>query len=52
VELVQKQEVAATIERLAEALLNTPTIEGDCLDSILMPLTPAPAPAWALMKKK
>jgi hypothetical protein len=47
VELVQRQEVAATIERLAESLLNTPTIEGDRLDSILMPVPAPERPAVA-----
>ncbi len=38
VELVAKPEVAAMVEKLAESLLDTPTLEGDRLERILMPV--------------
>jgi hypothetical protein len=37
-ELVAKPEVAAAIEKLAESLLDTPTLEGDRLECLLRPM--------------
>jgi hypothetical protein len=38
IELVKRPQVTVIIEKLAESLLNTPTIEGDRLERILMPV--------------
>ena len=44
VELVQKPEIAANIEKVTEALLDTPTIEGDRLKQLLAPIEGKSAP--------